>query len=190
MKKRGGFTLVEILMTVVIFMVLMVVTLPAVVNSLKHREIVTSTNLFLDAVEFARVQAASRNRAYQMVVQMNAGSNGTNGIVRLNEGPTSACLNFDAGLADVRVVDFSVETPSIFIIGSTPADLIMSSLCFKPDGRVLRVDTQMPVASPNAQYEAGEAIYSLQRRTMDGKIDPIIHDIVIPYSGVARVAYR
>ncbi|MBM4387151.1 MAG: prepilin-type N-terminal cleavage/methylation domain-containing protein [Deltaproteobacteria bacterium] len=190
MKKNGGFTLVEILMTVVIFLVLLVVTFPAVVNSLKQREIVTSTNLFLDAVEFARVQAASRNRAYQMVVQLNAGAEGTNGTIRLNEGPTSACLNFGAGLADVRVVDFSVETPNIFIIGSTPEDLVLSSLCFKPDGRVLRVDTQMPVASPDAQYEAGEAIYSLQRRTMDGKTDPIIHGIVIPYNGVPRVAYR
>lgn len=190
--KNKGFTIVELLITIIIFMILVVVTLPSIVRSLKQREIVEATQSFIDLVDFAKVQAFQRNRAYGIVVQLGQGSNGSNGIVRVHESPTSGCINFGTGFQNVRVLDYSVEFQSVKIKDIIPANLDNNILCFRPDGKVVRADTQMPVQpsiEDSALYSAGDAIVRFRRITSTGVEEGVIHEVRIPYNGIPRITF-
>lgn len=185
-----GYTLLELMITVVMLAVLVVVTLPPVLRAVERRQVFEAGQAILDLVEFAKVQAAARNRAYQLVPILSTGQAGENGGVVLNEGPTSACLNFQGpgSVANVRSLDLAQDFPAIHLVAVQPGDLAQATLCIKPDGRVLRADTQMPVPSGDSRYGAGDARIMVQRYGSSGQPEGVRVAVVIPFNGGARLA--
>jgi len=188
--KDRGFTLVELMITVVMLAVLVVVTLPPVLRAVERREVVNAAQAILDLIEFAKVQAAARNRAYQVVPVKTTGQPGQNGSITLNEGLTSACINFDdpQAIHGVRVLDLAAEYPAIHIVALVPDDLDRATLCIRPDGRVLRTDTGLPIPSGDSRYAAGDARIVVQRSGGAGRFEGVQNAVVIPFNGAARLA--
>jgi len=199
-----GFTLIEGLVALAILVVLVSVTLPPIFSAIREREAHTAANAILDLVEFAKVQAAARNHAYEVVPVITSGTfgglgqQGTNGWVTVHEGTTMACINFPSCPVDtvnpppgchIRTIDLSIEHPWVHLVGLSPQNLVTTSLCIKPDGRVLRTDTQMPVQSGHQLYAAGDARIIVQR--FEGGDTPVGTQsaVVIPFNGAARVAF-
>ncbi len=195
-----GFTLLEAFVVLVIIAVLGIIAVPAIMNTLTHQKLATATNSFVNQVEYARVQAASRNRAYLVRVELSDGNN--SGAIHLDEGDGSACTlqTFTADsvepepITDVRVVDFKEEDLSdVHIVSAEPAILVSSSkarFCVRPDGRVLSIlGTTLP--APEG-YGAGEAVFRLQlfSRDSDGgaaEATDLAREIVVPYNGIPKV---
>ena len=196
-----GFTLFEAFVVLTIIAILAIISVPAIMNTLTYQKLASATNSFVNQVEFARVQAASRNRAYQLRVELSDGNN--SGAIRLDEGIGSACTpaTFQVDgvapepLENVRVIDLRAEDLSAVKIEAVePADLDDGSyarLCIKPDGRVLRVDTGDRIAPPEG-YAAGEAVFTLRMYSEPvGGGNPeatnLARRIVVPYNGIPKV---
>jgi len=200
---EAGFTLFEAFIVMVIIAVLAIISAPAVVNLLTIQKLASATDSFVNQAQFARVQAAARNRAYELRVILSDGVN--SGAIVLNEGISAACTpavlsggvsqpNFqEDGLTpepalDVRHVDFKTEFDEQVVIEAVePAELDSTSLCFKPDGRVLRLDTGAPVLPAPDGYAAGEAVFTL--RVVGENMTPSNHSrrVVVPYNGIPKV---
>ena len=188
LRDNRGFTLVELMITVAMVAVLVVVTLPPVIKALQQRQALNAAQAVLDVVEFAKVQAASRNLAYR--VTWTAEGESTNGTVVVGEGPTSACITWDQGRPALRRVDLDKEFPSVRLTGIRPTAMAGGSLCIKPDGRVLDASTSLPVASGDATYSAGDAMLLLQRINDVGQHEGALHIVVIPFNGAARIIFE
>lgn len=188
-REMEGYTLVELMLTVAMVAVLAVVTLPPVIQAVQKREVVNAAQAVLDLVEFSKVQAAMRNRAHELEITF---PNGGNAVFKVNEGGSSACVNLNA-TEGVRSLTLDQYFPSIQVVGMTPSDVRDPTtnrwaFCIKPDGRVLRPDTGMPFTAGAASgYAAGEVRISLSRFSDPNTRDGIIHDILVPFNGAARV---
>ena len=185
-----GFSLLEAAIVLVIIAVMAIVSVPAIVNTLTYQKLLSASDAFVNQAEFARVQAAARNRAYEFRVVLSNGIN--SGAIILNEGVGAACTpaSFDpdnGSLQDIRNRDYGTNNPTVRIESVLPQDLASTSLCFKPDGRVYRVDTRAPVASVAAGYAAGEAVYTLRLYTSEGLATDYSRTIIIPYNGIPKV---
>ncbi len=195
--QERGFTLLEAVVVLLIIAVLGVISVPAVMNTLTYQKLSNATEALVNQVEFARVQAAARNRAYRLRVVPSDGVN--SGAIHLDEGAGTACTpaTFEPDtvspepVLDVRYVDFTEDHTEVRIVEMVPEDLAQTSLCFKPDGRVLRLDSGMPVASADG-YAAGEAVYVLQlysisQATKIAKPTNLYKRVVVPYNGIVKV---
>lgn len=199
-KFSKGFTLVELLVTLAMIAVLVVVTLPPIFKAARDREVRHAAQDVLDAIEFAKVQAAGRYRAYEVELRLTTNARATEedpglqGQILVHEGPSSACLNFPNADPEigwgVRIVNPGWDYPSVHVVDTVPQDLTGTSLCVKPDGRVLRTDTQMPIVSGNALYAAGDAQIVLQRYEGNDTPMGVQNVVVVPFNGAARVTWR
>ena len=188
--KDNGFTLMELMAVVVLISVLTLVTLPPVMRAVERREVSNAAQAAIDLVDFAKVQASARNRAYELVPVASTGGTGLNGSITLNESPTSACINFGAGLQGVRTLDLAKEYPQIHVVSTRPSALLVNHLCIKPDGRVLDAVTQLPIASGDSLYAAGDALITFQRKEANGNPEGVKHVLLLPFNGAARVAFE
>ncbi len=188
LRDARGFTLVELMITVAMVAVLVVVTLPPVIKALQQRQALNAAQAVLDLVEFAKVQAASRNLAYR--ISWTKGDDHTNGTVVVGEGATSACISWDQGRPAVRSVPLDKDFPTVVLTNIRPVAMLTRSLCIKPDGRVLDADTSLPVTSTDANYGAGDAELLLQRINDFGQHEGAMHIVVIPFNGAARIIFE
>ena len=62
MRKQQGFTLIELLITLAILGILSSVALPSFVDQLKHNRLVANTNQLQNVFQFARSEAAKRDK--------------------------------------------------------------------------------------------------------------------------------
>mgnify|MGYP002640579671 CR=1 FL=1 len=195
-----GFTLLEAFVVLIIIAILGIIAVPAIMNTLTHQKLATATNSFVNQVEYARVQAASRNRAYLVRVDLSDGNN--SGAIHLDEGDGSACTQatFTADsvqpepITDVRLFDFKKEGLSdVQIVSAAPSLLVSAGtarFCIKPDGRVLSMlGTTLP-APPG--YGAGEAVFRLQLFSKESKgstgvATNMARELVVPYNGIPKV---
>lgn len=191
----SGFSLIELLVTLAMIAVLVVVTLPPVFNAARDREVRNAAQEVVNIFEFARVQAANRNRAYQIIPTVTTGQHTNqvagNGHVQgqfvVHEGPTSACVNFGAGVQNVRLFEIGWEYPSVHLVSTDPTDIPQATLCVKPDGRLLEVDTGMPIQSAEANYAAGDARFVLQRFQGDNQPVGPQNVVIVSFNGAARI---
>ncbi len=196
-RKAAGFTLVELMMTVALIGVLALLAAPPVMKAVQDRDLTNATQGVLNMVEYARVQAASRNRAYRMRPTVTGGINGT-GSFELIEGLTSSCRGFLAPGSDgtlpltVRTLDLGREFAGVRVNSVLPDDLESAPLCFKPDGRVFQVrNDSTPVIIPSTTNLAGgDARISLQRFNIKGRSEGPIRVIRIPFNGLARMGVQ
>jgi hypothetical protein len=189
----------------VILVILSVVAIPFVLQTLRVREATQASEDFMNVVEMARFQSSLRGRAYAMLIQ--PGSGGENGSVRLLEGQDSSCPydNFveeatSTAFLEVRAYDFATELPhaedkssNVFLESVSPSDMTADKkdgLCFKPDGRVLRVSTESVISAVSgSDYGAGEAVVEIRRHNDAGQAEGVLHRIVVPYNGIPRYTF-
>ncbi|HIA04008.1 MAG TPA: prepilin-type N-terminal cleavage/methylation domain-containing protein [Myxococcales bacterium] len=181
-----GFTLIELMISVTILAILATLAIPSIQSAFRSIEMNRVTQEVMHMVDFARVQATSRNRAYQLVVNPGAGSNGT---ITINESINSRCNGFGTGIKNIRALDFNSDDYKLAkIVQVVPSALGGSyNLCFKPDGRVLRDDTGKPIPSTVVGYGSGEARIVIQRLGLNKgvqEVQGVAHQIVIPYNGI------
>lgn len=183
---QAGFTLVELMVTVAMLAVLAVVTLPPVLRALQRREAINASQAVMDLIEYAKVQAAARNRAYRVTWNLHGGE--SNGRIVVQEGLSSACISFSEQEATTRILDLRESFPTVHLIEVRPNSLTSDGICIKPDGRVLDTYTQMPIAG-GGNYAAGNAVFVLQRTTSTG-FEGQKHLVVVPFNGAARLAFE
>ncbi len=185
---RRGFTIIELMVTVLILAILAMLAMPSAQNAVMEQRIRSAVLEVMHLVDFARVQAQSRNRSYEMVVDKATRK------ITVNESINTRCDpdSFKDGTSNVRVLDFLSGQPTgdlqhVSISGLSPNGLGASfNLCFKPDGRVLQTNTGKPLKGDDG-YGAGEARITLQRRTRSGTTTGIKHVIVVPYNGIPQL---
>ena len=194
---QRGFSLVEVMAVIAIIVMLGAVSIPSIRSGMSHLKFARALDSFVNQVEFARSQAASRNRAYR--VQVFKGEGLTRGRVIVTEGWGTLCnqTNFIVSggfkpVEFVRDVDFTTEHPWVNISSVLPIGIIPQSesdyqgLCFKPDGRVMQIatlggGTLLPLTEG---YGAGEALFHLN---LLGEQSDMARVVVVPYNGIPRV---
>lgn len=177
----AGFTLIEAMIALAILAILVSLALPSIQSAYRTNLMASATQEVMHLVDFARVQAQSRNRAYELVADIAAGT------ITINESSNTKCTGFSTGVKDIRNLKLGVgdgEFKTIGMTSLTPNGFGTSyNLCFKPDGRVLRTDTSSPVPATAEAYGAGEARIVIQE-IKSGQAVGIPHTIVIPYNGI------
>jgi prepilin-type N-terminal cleavage/methylation domain-containing protein len=189
-----GLTLVELMVTVALIAILVLVTIPPVMQAVQKREVVNASRSVVDIVEFARVQAAARNRAYRITPFLASGGE-ANGRLVVVEGHSPACIGFNSPGPDgnpaltVRVFDLTSVHPGVRLSAVEPSDLTAAPLCVKPDGRVFQVrgDTSPVIIPGTGTFAGGDATLRLQRFNSLGSPEGPIHSVRIPFNGMARV---
>jgi len=203
---QSGFSMIEAMTVLAIIVALGAASIPSIRSGLSHLKLARAVDAFVDQIEFARAQAATRNRAYRVQVIMGQGL--TRGRVIVTEGWGTVCneLNFKVSggfepVVGIRDVDFTDEHPGAMITDIQPSEIITADeddyvgLCFKPDGRVLQVTEGAdgggdPIVPAPDGYGAGEAVYKISLLGEDAQVDSVLstaRNIVVPYNGIPRV---
>jgi len=193
-RRSAGFTLMELMVTVAMIGVLAVIAIPSVMEAMQKREVVGASQAALDLVEYARVQAAARNRAYAIRVILASGDT-ARGRIQLWENTTSSCFGFNnAGPGGetarmVRELDLAATYPTVTLFEVQPQDLPNSPICIKPDGRVFQVinDTTAVIIPSGDRFMGGDARLRFQRVNKLGRREGPVHALAIPFNGLARV---
>ncbi len=193
-RSESGFTLVEASVVLTLLIVLGALTVPRINNALTVRKLSSAAGELTGLVEFARLQAGLRGRAYQLSVGFGSGT--SPGWFSVDEGINSLCTA-DSFVVDgagedptiaVRELDLGVEYENdVFLESVEPGDLRNTTLCFKPDGRVLDMRTGAPLGPAPDGYAAGEAVFTLRLRSGDVTWEAHLRRVIVPYNGVPRV---
>ncbi len=209
-----GFTMVELMMVVLIFMVLMTFFGPGASNVGRATDLLDSAEIVRETLEFARGSAATNNRAHRVRFLTAAPDNG--GMIQVYRGATNSCLFqatdpvvrelfLQAGADDSTVNTAEATAPELKRLGSTvqitsisPKAIVSEGVCFRPDGSVRDAATNRPIepATAGGQYGAGDVLLTLQDNivTLNGASPTYTPSgtplrIILPYNGLARVVY-
>ncbi len=160
---------------------------PTVAGGLRRQKLIDATDEVMALVEFAHVQARSRNRAYVLEVNPTAGSQ-QHGVLSVYEASTARCSSLTDPLpSPIRQLDLNVgDFKDIKVTATLPVDLSSSRrLCFTPEGRLLDTSTSQPFPATNTAYGAGEAHIYLRRVDGSTPVDTT-HRIIVSYQGLPR----
>ena len=189
-----GSTLLELMIGLVILSILMGIALPglgALIGRFYGR---SAAEDLLYAADLAR----SRARAQRVAYTVSAGNNGIDGellniVVRRGQG--TACSSADATNGEVLYTaaytkNNATNNPEIAIMRRAPNELLKAGalLCFKPDGRVVRADTEQPFSPPASGYLAGDAWFELSRVQGTTAIGDL-WQVKIGYNGSSRLTF-
>lgn len=175
-----GYTIVEFMMALAILAILVTLAVPAV-QSGSDSSARNAVYEVMHLIDFARIQAQSRNRAYRLEIALQ--SDIATFTVDESDGGRCAADNFSAGIADVRTLALgSGDYVDVKLVGKN----VTTALCFMPDGRVLDFDDGQPVdPDPSeAKYGAGVATLDIQQLSSASKTVGIRYRVLVPYNGV------
>ncbi len=193
-RTQRGSTLLELMIGLVILSILMGVALPGLGTLIGRFYGRSAAEDLLYAADLAR----SRARAQRVAYTVSAGSNGIDGellkiVVRKGQG--TACSSADPANGEILyTADYSknnpTNNPEIAIMRRAPNDLLKSGamLCFKPDGRVVRADNELPFSPPTADFLAGDAYFELSRVQGTTAIGDL-WQVQISYNGSSRLTF-
>lgn len=193
-RSQAGFTMIESAVVLVLLMILGALSVPRIMNALTARKLSSASDELVGLIEFARLQAGMRGRAYQLNFATSSGT--SPGWFSVDEGTSSVCAP-DTFLVDgigedpfiaVRELDLLEEFDGdVYLESVVPLDLADTTLCFKPDGRVLDMRTGAPVAPPPPGYASGEAVFTLRLQAGGATWEAHLRRIIVPYNGVPKV---
>jgi hypothetical protein len=151
-----------------------------------------------DDLLYAADLARSRARANRVAYALQIGATGSDGEflqLWLRRGVDPTCASAAAGSGEVVYQrDFhknnTANDPEIVILARAPGELASAglALCFKPDGRVVRADTELPFSGPGAGYLAGDVYYELSRVVGTTPIGDRLQ-VQIGYNGSLRLVF-
>lgn len=169
------------MIVIAILAILVSLALPNVSGGMRQATMRSATQEIMHLVDFARVQAMARNRAYEFKVDASGNK------FTVNESSNTKCSGFASGLKDVRTLVLDVadtDFEDVKVIKLSPTVFSSSpSLCFRPNGSVLLTSTTVPVKSDDADYGAGDALITIQR---SGNKPSLKYGVLIPYNGIPR----
>lgn len=193
-RSESGFTLIEVAVVLTLLTILGALSYPRIMNALTVRKLTSATDELVGLIEFARLQAGMRGRAYQLSVGYGTGT--SPGWFSVDEGVNSLCAQesfvVDGAGEDpiiaVRELDLGVEYDGeVFLESVEPVDMRETTLCFKPDGRVLDMRTGAPLAPAPAGYASGEAVFTLRLRSEGSTWEAHLRRVIVSYNGVPKV---
>ena len=75
-RSDGGFTLVELMITLAVAVILVTVAIPSFRDTLARNELITTTNAWVGAINAARAEAVKRNQSVALCGEDNAPTSG------------------------------------------------------------------------------------------------------------------
>ena len=153
-KRSHGFTLIEMMITLVVFALLLMIGLPSMTTWLQNQQIRTSAEGLQAGLQLARAEALRRNAPvrFQLVDTFTAAcalaNNGTSWIVSIND-PTGLCDVDPSDIAaplTIQKRSGAEGTPNAVVTATGGSSLIFTGL-----GRVSAAGgiTQIDVTNPN-----------------------------------------
>ncbi|MFT7625428.1 MAG: prepilin-type N-terminal cleavage/methylation domain-containing protein [Myxococcota bacterium] len=197
---KQGFTLLEAMLAMAIMAVLATLALPSIQSGVEQLNTKSATQEVMHLIDFARTQATTRRRAYELVVTQAAGDQA---VISINESSNALCsgLGQPGQTLNIRTLNLGntdtgslEEFENIRIIALRPADFSnLPRLCFHPSGRVLLSNGINSAVLPGTLTgagagEAGIVLRKFGRDRVSGSFSAIgpAHTILIPYNGLAR----
>ncbi len=207
-----GFSIVELMISVVIFSILAAVLVPGVSGILNRQDVKGTAEKVREVFVFAKAQAAVHTVAHRVMLTPASGASG--GTLIVTQGTETSCsfAATDTQALELRLVSVALKdvtgtdgtTPGLQQIGTpsriteiTPPEILQLGLCFRPDGSVRDANTNLPVTSnPGvSSYGAGDVMIAVQDHIVSGAGSTNFIPsgtplrVLVPYSGVARVTY-
>jgi type II secretory pathway pseudopilin PulG len=200
------------MLVVLIISLLGGLAVPAVAPSMSQNSFRKAAESVREAFEFARAQAIASGLSHRIHIELESG--GQPGSIQIYQGLQATC-QFEFGEEDllVRQVDFAapgsepvdevdaenvrrirIETQAS-IAGVQPDAVLVNDLCVRPDGSVRDARLNLPLSSTNPAGGAGTgmAVVEVRDNTVSSAGAYSVRGaplrVVIPYSGVARVAF-
>lgn len=140
--RSGGFTLIELMVTIAIAAVLMMVAVPSFVTYQRNSEMTSFANTLLASINAARGEAMKRGR-YAMVVPVDGvlWSSGWVAFVDVDGSRTLSATN------DISVVKKEAPPTYLTVSGNNTASEAAPYIMFDPSGYAARKSTSP--AGPN-----------------------------------------
>jgi prepilin-type N-terminal cleavage/methylation domain-containing protein len=195
-RSQRGTTLMELMMGLVILSILMAVASPGLGALVGRFYTRSAADDLMYAADLARSRARANRRAYALQV----GALGVDGellVITVRRGAGTTCESAGPGAGKGEVVftadygkDNATNNPDVAILRRAPAELASPDvfLCFKPDGRVVRSDTELPFTGPTVDYLAGDVFYELTRVAGTTPVGDRLQ-VQIGYNGSIRLVY-
>ncbi len=114
--RHQGFSLIELMITVVVAAILLAVAIPSFRNLILSNELTTTTNEWVTAINLARSEAIKRSAG---VVVCGAGGNENTGLSNGCAGNLGEVRAFQAGTTNITVVRGALEIPDSVTLAST-----------------------------------------------------------------------
>ena len=115
--------------------------------------------------------------------------------IEVRRGQGTACSSADSTNGEVLyTADYSKDNPTgnplVAIMRRAPNDLLKAGamICFKPDGRVVRADNELPFSPPTAGYLAGDVYFELSRVQGTTAVGDL-WQVQISYNGSSRLTF-
>ena len=150
LKKAAGFTLIELIITMVILAIIAAVAIPGFGNLIEGNRLVSGTNLLVSSIKFARTEAIKRGTNVTFstdgglangwcVHTGNAAGNCTNDQIRGFESPGNLTFTETAGdlVFDQRgfLVPQTAQTFEVFPNNCASGDTSLRTIRVSPVGR-------------------------------------------------------
>ncbi|MCB9740898.1 MAG: hypothetical protein H6747_16650 [Deltaproteobacteria bacterium] len=193
---QRGTTLMELMMGLMILTILTSVALPGLGALVGRFYTRSAADDVMYAADLARSRARSNRRAYGLQVG-GLGVDGELLKVTVRRGSGTSCDSAGAGAGKGEVVftadyakDNAAGNPYVAIIKRAPAEVSSPTvfLCFKPDGRVVRSDTELAFSGPTDAYLAGDVYYELSRVAGTTPVGDRLQ-VQIGYNGSIRLVH-
>lgn len=189
-----GSTLMELMMGLVILAILIALSTPGLASLIGRFYTRSAAEDLVYAADLARSRARANRRAYGLQVG-GLGVDGELLKITVRRGTDTTCANASAAKGEVVfTADYSKDNaagnPHVAILARAPKELASSTLylCYKPDGRVVRSDTELPFTGPNAQFLAGDVYYELSRVAGTTPVGDRLQ-VQIGYNGSVRIGF-
>ncbi len=191
---QRGTSLIELMIGLVVLMVVMGVALPNAATLIGRFFTRSGAEDLLYAADLAR----SRARAQRLAYSLSVGGLGVDGElmnITVRRGTSSACSSAIGGGSTVAYTsDWGKNNPrgnpDIAVLRRAPKELGNSGMtvCFKPDGRVVRGDTEMPFSPPAPGFLAGDCYFELTRVHGTTPVGDILQ-VQIGYNGSSALTH-
>ena len=108
-KRQKGFTLIELMITLVVLVIALSIGVPSFVTWIKNNRLNTATRTLTGAFQLARSEAVSR----QTVITIDSGGNWNNGLTMYTDTAAAGNTAFNAGDGDVLIKDLDYAMDGI-----------------------------------------------------------------------------
>jgi len=191
LRNAAGFTLLELMIVVIVISIITALAYPSLENTMAERRLHQASRDVVNLLQFARMQAILKGRAYRVDVAL-AGTSLLGGSLQVFIENGNTCAN---SAVQVRSLDLSDFYPDVGLLSVKPDSVLTNSLCFKPDGRVYMANTGLaPVmqdTTASTFHTRPSTVAFVLRRIASysggNEAVGVRREVILPHLGVARL---